>query len=121
MKKYIHVIHTYMEASGFESKICALKTGEHSFLYGTGGWLRVSKLSEELTVLDPLVPSDFAQLLEEADSVTIVSLGLALSQMNAAIPRKLLVSKRVIAASACSGVFSGSSKLELFLGYCLSR
>lgn len=31
--------------------------------------MRVSKLSGELALLEPLVPSDFAQLLEEPDSV----------------------------------------------------
>lgn len=81
--------------------------------------LRVSNLSGEFTLLDPLVPSDFAQLLEEPDSVTILShCGLALSQRNAAIPRKLPESKGVIAGSAT--IFSGSSELELFLTFKIS-
>lgn len=112
--KYVHVSHTYMEASGHENKISASKNGEHAFLSvphcrrGKEVGLSLSKLPREFAPLDLLLPScllyasPFAQLLEEPGSLTLWShCGFTLLQMNTANPRQLTVSKRVISDSAC--------------------
>lgn len=114
MKKYVHVSHTYVGASGDESKLSASKNGQHAFpsvpqcCRGKEVGLSVSKLSGEFVPPDPLLLScllyapPFARLLEEPDSVTIWSrCGFTVLQMNTAIPRELSVSKGVISDSAC--------------------